>query len=163
MRGPGFFVFASMIICWTLMSCEKNVEEIPYYGVSWDELKGSKWKLYSIDHNQRGRIELEPKDCDTCYTFTVDKETGLLLGVSVSNKVSITLPFTYTEPVTKQVFIFEILGDELDEPYDGNLYCNTLKLVSLIDFDTQYFGLHFNDCGGHGNCNGTMIFRRIDP
>ena len=60
------------------------------YVVDWEELKGTQWKLYSIDHNERGRIELEPKNCEDCYTFTFDKEeTGWLLsGISIQNPVN---------------------------------------------------------------------------
>ena len=142
---------------WTSV-IDSNIYTVPYYGVSWDELKGTKWKLYSIDHNDRGRKFLEPTDCDTCYTFTIDKETGWLSGISIQNKVNIKITFLDHT----RFFNIEIVGSELNEPYDGNLYCNTLKIVNLIDFDTRYFGLHFNDCGSV-NCNGTMIFNRIDP
>jgi len=132
------------------------------YVVTWDELKGTKWKLYSIDHNARGRKMLEPEDCETCYTLTFDKdETGWFFsGVSIKNSVNIRMKYNGFNHYV------EVLITGEDEPFDGNLFCSTLKLVEIIDCDGRFFGLHFNDCGGflsgHGNCNGVMLFKRIE-
>ena len=129
------------------------------YIVTWEELRGTQWKLYSIDHNERGRIELEPKDCDTCYTFTFDKdETGWFFsGVSILNTVTIKMNYPK----------IEVLVTGSDEPFDGNLFCSALRLVEIIDCDGRFFGLHFNDCGGfllgHGNCNGVILLKRVAP
>ena len=126
------------------------------YIVTFEQLRGTQWKLYSIDHNTRGRVELEPKDCETCYTFTFDEdETGWqFFGVSIHNSFNIKInPF------------LEVLVAGEDEPFDGNLFCSTLKRVEITACDGRYFYLHFNDCGsflsGTGSCNGTMLFKRI--
>ena len=56
-----------------------------------------------------------------------------------------------------------------DEPFDGNLFCDTLQLVEIMGCDGRILSLHFNDCGGFGetggsvNCNGTILLKRITP
>jgi len=131
------------------------------YIVTFEELKGTQWKLYSIDHNTRGRIELEPKDCETCYTFTFDKDETewQFSGVSIHNSFNIKMKFNGFN------HYLEVLVTGEDEPFDGNLFCNVIKLVEITACDGRYFYLHFNECGGHafghGNCNGTMLFKRI--
>jgi len=134
------------------------------YVVTWEELKGTQWKLYSIDHNERGRIELEPKDCEDCYTFTFDEdEIGWFFsGVSILNTINIRIGYVENRQVIK------VLTTEEDESFDGNLFCNTLKLVEIINCDGRFFNLHFNDCGGFGeaggsvSCNGGIILKRME-
>jgi hypothetical protein len=140
-----------------------NFETGPYI-VNWEELKGTQWKLYSIDHNKRGRIELEPKDCEDCYTFTFDKdEIGWFFsGVSILNTVNIRIGYVENREVV------EVLITEKDEPFDGNLFCSTLKLVEITACDGRFWDLLFNDCGGFGetggsaSCNGVILLKRIE-
>ena len=130
-------------------------ETLPYV-VTWEE--GTQWKLYSIDHNERGRTILDPEDCDTCYTLLLDRdETGWKFsGKSIQNPVNIK--------ITHDEFYqyVEVLVTGSDEPFDGNLFCSTIKLVNIIVCDGRSFLLHFNDCDGGVRCNGTMVFKRIN-
>ncbi|MDR2916603.1 MAG: hypothetical protein LBV74_17540 [Tannerella sp.] len=128
------------------------------YAVLWKDLIGTKWKLYSIDHNTRGRTYLEPKDCETCYTLSFDKgKIGWTLsGVSIKNTINIKL----YDPEFPNIVISVT---EKDESPDGNLYCSIIKNVHTISSTGRLLYLNFNDCDGDVACNGTMIFARVSP
>ena len=59
----------------------------------WEEisLKGTKWKLAGIVDTETGDLkELEPKDCDECYTFTFDTDSTAI-GWITSNDLIVNL------------------------------------------------------------------------
>ncbi|MDR2126334.1 MAG: hypothetical protein LBP63_05860 [Prevotellaceae bacterium] len=75
-------------------------------------LKGTKWKLAGIVDTETGVLkELEPKDCEQCYTLDFDTDTTAH-GQSSSNDIIINIS---KMPPT-------IGGTKRNESGDGHLY-----------------------------------------
>jgi hypothetical protein len=54
-------------------------------------LEGTRWKLAGIAEASTGKLrELEPKDCETCYTLTFDTDSTAE-GRTASNDVAVNL------------------------------------------------------------------------
>jgi len=73
-----FFLFC--LICF---SCQKQTET----PLERTNLEGTKWKLVGIVDTKAGDIkELEPRDCEYCYTLTFDTDyTATVYGISQGN------------------------------------------------------------------------------
>jgi len=115
------------------------------------------WKLEGIDFgDEQGFVELEPKDCDTCYILTIyDKNGNVAHGISISNTVEIIE--TWNNGFERKVTI-----TEGDEPFDGNLYCEALKSMTgkLTESNKNKLKINFY---WEGKSNSVLIYKRITP
>jgi hypothetical protein len=84
-------------------------------------LKGTKWKLAGIVDVQTGKLtELEPKNCEQCYTLTFDTDsTALLQSVSNEGRAYINRNPPYLGTST-----------ERGEVGDGNIFVNALYFIT---------------------------------
>jgi hypothetical protein len=84
-------------------------------------LKGTKWKLAGIVDVQTGELkELEPKDCEECYTLEFDTDsTALLQSVSNEGRAYINRNPPYLSTST-----------ERGEGGDGNIFVNSLYFIT---------------------------------
>jgi hypothetical protein len=135
-------------------SCTKKI-----YKVTWEELKGTQWKLYAIDDNTTGtRMILEPQDCYTCFTLTFDldyKGHVSLTGISILNTINIQ--FYFPDPSSEAIVNVQIT--DLDEPFDGNLYCDIIRFVTNIAPTRTRLLLHTRDSIIRQN----LIFHPLKP
>jgi len=144
-----------------LSSCAKpERHEVP-----WEDLKGTQWKLYEIrrnyGHSDDRIIKLEPQDCENCYTLTFDEEkTGYATGVSIENTVDIQVLLGSEIPETGLSMV-KVSVTELDEPFDGNQYCDFMRSVTII-FSTG-FQLELYVFDDDNRINYLLIFERINP
>ncbi|MDR0437246.1 MAG: hypothetical protein LBH22_02965 [Bacteroidales bacterium] len=155
-----------LILAGMLTSC-KDKEKLDLH-----TFEGS-WKLVGIIYNDGDRpiyeeelenfpglVKLEPKDCDTCYTFTFPRSSQgyfTMHGTSIYNKYIIELkpegtPYEIT-------FI-----DEQDEPFDGNFYCEALKSINVGAIAPMPLGIYFRiPFKGRGKLSSSLIYKRINP
>ena len=91
---------------------------------------GTKWKLEGINYQDgQGVIMLEPKDCDTCYTFVFDTDSTAF-GISIINQIKLFRPYRSGSPAITTM-------SEFEEPFDGDLYCALLKHIHSIVIDRE--------------------------
>ena len=99
-------------------------------------LQGTKWKLIGIVDIQTGVLtELEPRDCNECYTITFDTD-GTFSGVTSNNVIN------YANYVidynTEMFYITDIVGTEMGEEGNGYLYSQILwKIQSFKVWEVQ--------------------------
>ena len=94
-------------------------------------LANTKWKLVGIVNTETGEIrELEPKDCEECYTLTFTKSKATAFGVNRTTPVNILK----SENVTKELFC---------ERYykDGKDYCDSDDFREALAWVGSYTAL----------------------
>ena len=119
------------------------------------------WKLHAIqlwcdEIGDFHWVEIEPKDCDTCYTLTFD-EKGEAHGISIFTRVHLVRVLLEGNILGhKAVFI-----DEQDEPFDGNLYRQALKDMQEagISITRSRMGIHF----GKSEDQTVLRYKPIKP
>ena len=124
---------------------------------------GTQWKLRYI-HDMTGelpeQILLESLDCDTCYTLTFDADKKWhISGVSILNTLSIEFSSFYKPPE------MNITVTDMDEPFDGNLYCSLLRSVFEINSNVESALILFvkdKDTGSWPHTH-TLTYERINP
>jgi hypothetical protein len=120
-----------LLLAGIFTSCDRK--EIIVYEGSW-KLAGV---LYHNPFEQEWSfVELDPKDCDTCFTLTftevVDGHRRVVLeGISILNTVRIVK--TWPRGAT-DLNLELIIADE-DEPYDGSLYTELLRRMFAFYVD----------------------------
>ena len=95
------------------------------------------WKLAGVVDDKTGSLqELEPKDCEECYTMTFDTETTFS-SFSTSNHGTGTYNYgTHNFRITRHG------GTEIGERGDGNLWVSTLWAVesfSLLENELRLY------------------------
>jgi hypothetical protein len=91
-------------------------------------LKGTKWKLSGIVDVQTGILkELEPKDCEQCYTLMFDTDTTAWLH-SVSNEGIAYI--NRNPPILSTV-------TERGEGGDGYLFVNVLPFITSYKYESD--------------------------
>jgi len=105
-------------------------------------LGGSKWKLIGIVDVQTGDLaELEPKDCDECYTIAFNTD-NTFEGRTTSNIIMGNYEIDYS---THNLRFANIGGTEVGEVGEGYKYAEILwKIQSFTTKDT-YLNLYYND------------------
>jgi len=94
-------------------------------------LKGTQWKLNGIVDVETNILKvLEPKECETCYTFTFDTDTTAF-GKSVFNEFYIN----GLNPIV-------LYGTNWGEPEDAGLYKNIIRR-SVTSYDANENELKF--------------------
>ena len=99
-----------------------------------DQLQGTKWKLKGIVDIQTSTLkELEPNDCDKCYTFVFDTDTTAW-GYNCLNEMYIG----GLNPIV-------IGGTKIGETGDAGIYLDALFSVVSYTFDGKEMKLFFNN------------------
>ena len=127
----------------------------PPHPIPWYELEGTKWRLEAVYFQDgRGRVELEPKDCDTCYTLMFNTDR-IAHGISILNTVTVTRGY----PTDINVVI---AVDEYDEPYDGNLFSELMRSATHISLNSYFLRILVagGDCASD---NVNIIFKQLKP
>jgi len=125
-----------------------------------DWLSGTQWKLeYIVDFTGGSyeRVKLAPQDCDTCFTLTFDAEKKWYIsGVSILNTFSIQ----FSSYISTEVM--DILVTDMDEPFDGNLYCSLIRLVTGINASYLDLSLFIKDEDIIGSNSYYLTYKRIN-
>jgi len=80
-----------VVICSNCSSCTNESSKLKEDSLQETNLQGTKWKLAGIVDVQTGDIkELDPKDCDECYTLTFDTDSTAV-GWITSNDLIVRL------------------------------------------------------------------------
>jgi hypothetical protein len=121
-----FLLFFSCIVA--LMGCEREQELT--------SLSGTKWKLKGIvDINTNKLTELEPKDCEECYTLAFDTDSTAF-GRSIIVKFTIAVKGGFVKDCIG-------LGTDIGEiPNDGNYFRSTMggvKSYTITSTELKFF------------------------
>jgi hypothetical protein len=125
---PAFaFLYPAVYIVSVKDMQEENSEESNF-------LIGTKWKLAGIGSLDKIALqELEPKDCDKCYTLTFDTDSTFSTFSSTN-----TLQGIYRANYgTQTIQISDFGGTKINEFGDGVLYVNPFWEKSIQSFSLQ--------------------------
>ncbi|MDO5666144.1 MAG: META domain-containing protein [Bacteroidia bacterium] len=124
------------------MGCEKKENTTP------PTLVGS-WKCIGFGDTKTGEVkEIEPKDCDKCYTITF-KDDGTLSGQSSTNEISGEYLL-----IQKSIQILRLGGTKINELFDGNLYIESLQNISKYEIKSGELKLFYTD-------QNYLLFKKI--
>jgi hypothetical protein len=125
-------------------------QEIEKEGVD-IKLNGTKWKLAGIvDLETNTLTELEPKDCEECYTLTFDTDTTLS-ALSISRKVYIDLN-QYPRNIEAMLHI--------QSHNDGEKFCDAILAVEAYSTTSKELKLFYNDLYDEGK--KYLLFKIIE-
>jgi uncharacterized repeat protein (TIGR02543 family) len=97
-------------------------------------LQGTKWKLVGIGSLDKIALqELEPKDCEKCYTLTFDTD-DTFLTFSSTNELQGIYKADYT---TRTMQIVDFGGTKMNEIGDGILYVNPFWEMTIHSFSCK--------------------------
>lgn len=154
-------VISAVMLLWAgmLPSCNNK----PPPEIKWDHLRGTQFKLNylccDISGGSSKPVILAPQDCDTCFTLIFDAEKKWeISGVSILNTLNIQFSRN-TSTAIMNIFV-----SDMDEPFDGNLYCSLIRSVTGISSDGQnVLVLHINNKEKTGENSYTLNYKRITP
>ena len=133
-------LFIQLCIIMFCLSCSSN-SDVRF-------LKGTKWKLAGLVDTQTGELEeLEPKSCDTCYSFTFDTD-NTAFGNSITNYIGVFL-------------IPELRIIVLTEAYDYNVgdaanFYDAIQSVVSYDLKKNELKFYYNENKNY------LLFNRIE-
>jgi len=111
-------------------------------GAQKNELAGTKWKLNGIVDAETGKLtELEPRDCEECYTLTFETEVTLS-AFSTTNELCGNYEANYT---TNAIRIINFGGTKRGEMGDGKLYWDIPLTVQSFSLQDGELRLYYND------------------
>jgi len=128
-----------VVTLFAVVSCDDKSESLPK-----DTLQGSKWKLVGIGSLDKIALqELEPKNCEKCYTLTFDTDNAFQT-FSSTNELQGTYKANYG---TQKIQITDFGGTKRGEIGDGYLYWShdiwhTVQTFSLQDDELR---LYYNE------------------
>jgi hypothetical protein len=147
------------LFCLTAMSCNKlkdnygvggNGNPPPQNADSNFTLQGTQWKLVGIVDAQTNTLtELEPKECEECYTFTFETDT-----TAVGRSVSCGTYIIGLNPI-------EIPVDKALELFDGSIYTRLLLSVKSYTVDNNALKLYFEDSRNMYSPNSFLLYKPI--
>jgi len=106
------------------------------------ELTGTSWKLTGIVDSETGSLtELEPRDCEECYTLTFDTDTTISSYSSV-NEMSGDYSVDYE---TKSISILKFGGTKINERGDGNLWWRIFIPIETFSFIENELRLYYTE------------------
>jgi len=144
-----------LMLAKTFTSCERGPYEFTVEGT---------WKLAHVQfYNGEGDffiVELEPKDCDTCFVFTfVEVDFGnrvVMEGTSILNTIRIVeTPVPYGHPH------IEVTITDGDEPFDGNLFTEALRSATHIFYRSSRMYIAFAE-NADAHIQNLLVFNRIN-
>jgi hypothetical protein len=141
--------FFLLTICLTVTACQKEQK---------NKLTNTKWKLAGIVDTQTGVLtELEPKDCDRCYTLDFDNTDTIVRGFTSSNSFGGTYEVDYSTHSFKIVNLARTLVGEQE---DGHLYLDILYQIQSFSIlnkkKKNELWLYHNDKKNY------LLFKRIE-
>ena len=106
------------------------------------DLTGTSWKLNGVVDAEAGKLtELEPKDCEECYTLTFDDENTVYSFTSANS-----LTGKYEVDFKTYTFSITTLGSpKLGERGDGNSYRYVLPTVQSFSLQEGELRLYYNE------------------
>jgi len=117
-----------VVTLFAVIGCDKS--ETPQK----DTLRGSKWKLVGIGSLDKIDLqELEPKDCEKCYTLTFDTDNTFQTFSSTNNLQGI-YKANYS---TQTIQIVDFGGTKINEFGGGNLYVEPFWGKAIQSFSLQ--------------------------
>ncbi|MDR1553433.1 MAG: hypothetical protein LBS69_08235 [Prevotellaceae bacterium] len=133
------FAAILLILAGVMISCGED--EI-------NSLKGTKWKLAGIVDVQTGKLtELEPKDCEQCYTLVF--ETNILAkGFSCTR-------YIYVDLSDFRKYVQEAFG----EPYDGDLFSSAVHRTETYSVIAEELKFFYSDESNKKYC---LLFKKIE-
>jgi len=119
-----------------------NGVQVYCYNEKNNTLQGTKWKLIGIVDVQSGDLtELEPKDCDECYTLTFDTD-NTFSGLTTTNVIMGNYEIDYD---TYTLRFINIGGTEVGEIGDGYKYAEILWKIQSFAIKNTYLHLHYSN------------------
>jgi len=117
-------VFILLVICLTGIACEKKEQS----------LKGTFWKLAGIMDVQTGILtELEPKDCEQCYTLIfIADDTLVTWSTTNSHRGIYNMDYK-----TNSFNIISLLGTLVGERGDGWKYVRSFCQVQSFSLKNK--------------------------
>ena len=141
-------IMISALICGAVLnSCDAETAAQPANNSNDPDktiLKGTNWKLVGIVNGETEILtELEPKDCEQCYTFEFDKfrEYGLS-GKEVCNFFEATYDIDYT---TNSIHILEYMHSQAGCLIDERPYFKYLDRVFCFSVQEDKLKLYFDE------------------
>jgi len=117
------------------------------------QLIGTKWKLVGIGSLDKIALqELEPKDCEKCYTLTFDTDNTFLTFSSV-NELQGNYKADY---IAQTIQIFNFGGTKVGEVGGGYLYADP-----FWDMTIQSFSLQGNELRLYYNENKNYLLFKV--
>ncbi len=105
-------------------------------------LTGTQWKLAGIVNASTGEMqELEPKDCEKCFTLSFDTDSTLSGHSSENDQFGKYI----ADYKTQNISITDLWGTELIERGDGNLFLQTLISIQSFSSQSGDLRLYYND------------------
>ena len=127
MKKIYFFLLA---ICLMGAACKKNEEPLPGGNTNEKEksLKDTRWKLAGIVNAETGVLtELEPNDCEWCYTLVFDFDSSAIGGASPH---LVFVDLSKNENPIIRIFGPPLIIDQIDAPF-----YNAVKLVTSYSYE----------------------------
>jgi len=148
------FVLMLSLLCLTTSGCERLTPQTGDNDIEKTDsnftLQGTAWKLVGIVDTQTNMLtELEPKNCEKCYTFTFDTDT-------TANGKSI---FCGTYILGLDPIIIAV--DKAREKFDGYRYCELLLSVKSYTVDNNALKLYFEDSRNMYPLNSFLLYKPI--
>ena len=105
-------------------------------------LVNTKWKLISIlDVETCAVTELEPKDCQECYTLEFLKD-DIIYTFSCSNGYTGNYLIDYNK---NSLNVGSFLGTRRNELWGGKLYIHLLESIQSFSIEKKELYLYYND------------------
>jgi len=129
------FIFMLCLSCDSNISNDENNEADIELNEDAISLTGTKWKLSGIVNAETGEIkELEPKDCEECYTITIESNNEAnIYNINTSLKLNLSNLNPLSEPIDYML--------RCEKYYkDGKDYCDSNDFrLAVISTDSYSF------------------------
>ena len=142
-KSTGVVLCMMIIVLFFAFGCEKlrnlRVDELIEVLNSSCHLQDTKWKLVGIVDTQTDSLkELEPKDCEECYSFTFYTDSTAT-GWSTSNILGVIL-----RPTVRIFIMTYALGTDFYLE-DAILFRNTIETITSYELSKNKLKFYFND------------------
>ena len=139
-----------VVTFFAVVGCDDKSESPPK-----DTLQGSKWKLVGIGSlNKIALQELEPKNCEKCYTLTFDTDCTFQT-FSSTNELQGIYKANYS---TQKIQITDFGGTKRGEIGDGHVYWNhdIWHTVQTFSLQKDELRLYYNESRNY------LLFRSLE-
>jgi len=122
---------------------DDDLPEVTPHKAPAQALKETSWKLVGIIDAQTGSLtELEPRDCEVCYTLMFDTDTTFMSSSSVKNSLGGTYTYNYKMHSFRIIEYESILFLERE---DGVLWKSILLTVNAFTLLEDELRLYYNE------------------
>jgi hypothetical protein len=134
-----------------IKNCLKNAPAPTPY-----QFAGSKWKFVKLVDVETGEsIELEPKECEECYTIVFDTDSTANVH-RVSRDMKLDLSNLHPEALIEDILIIETYQSK-DVSNDADKFFRSIKLTGSYTATTDELKLYY--C--YSNKLSYLLFKRI--